>query len=92
MKPVKLEANFPLFYCRNRKASFLAEANDFSFLKSFIQVMGALTMNAYRGSFPGVEQPEREADHSCPSSAKVKTECNYTLAPVYDFMACTVTT
>jgi hypothetical protein len=29
--PVKLEANFPLFYCRNRYAAFSTEANDFLF-------------------------------------------------------------
>jgi hypothetical protein len=31
-----------------------------------------------RGSFPWVKRPEREADHSPPSSAKVKNAWSYT--------------
>jgi hypothetical protein len=34
-----------------------------------------------RGSFPGVKLPEREADHSSPSSAEVKNACSYTSTP-----------
>jgi len=30
---------------------------------------------------PGVKQPEREADHSPPSSAKVKNDWSYTSTP-----------
>jgi hypothetical protein len=32
-------------------------------------------------SFPGGKAAGREADHSPPSSAKVKNECSYTSAP-----------
>jgi hypothetical protein len=34
-----------------------------------------------RGSFPGVKRPEREADHSPPSSVEVKNEWSYTFTP-----------
>jgi hypothetical protein len=34
-----------------------------------------------RGSFPGVEWPGHEADHSPPSSAKVKNAWSYTSTP-----------
>jgi hypothetical protein len=37
------------------------------------------------GSFPGVKRPGREADHSPPTSAKVKKMCIYTTPP-YTFM------
>jgi hypothetical protein len=35
----------------------------------------------------GVKRPGREADHSPPSSAKVKNAWSYTSTPQYDFMA-----
>jgi hypothetical protein len=34
-----------------------------------------------RGSFPGVKWPEREADHSPPSTAEVKNAWSYTSTP-----------
>jgi hypothetical protein len=37
--------------------------------------------------FPRVKQPEREADHSTPTSAKVKKIWVYTSTPPYVFMA-----
>jgi len=40
-----------------------------------------------RGSFPGVKAAEREADHSPPSSTKVKNTWRYTVTPQYAFMA-----
>jgi len=40
------------------------------------------------GSFPGVKRPGREADHSPPSSSKVKNAWNYTPTPQYVFIAC----
>jgi hypothetical protein len=36
-------------------------------------------------SFPGVKQLEPEADHSCPSSAKVKNGWSCTSNPLYAF-------
>jgi hypothetical protein len=39
-----------------------------------------------RDSFPGVKWPGREADHSPPSSAKVKNAWSYTSTPQYAFM------
>jgi hypothetical protein len=36
---------------------------------------------------PGVNWPNREADHSPPSSAEVKNAWSYTSAPPYVFMA-----
>jgi hypothetical protein len=40
-----------------------------------------------RGSFPGVKLPGREAAHSPPSSAEVKSAWSYTFTPPYIFMA-----
>jgi hypothetical protein len=34
--------------------------------------------NEYRCSFPGVKRPERDVDHSSPSSAEDKNEWSYT--------------
>jgi hypothetical protein len=39
------------------------------------------------GCFPGVKQPESEADHSSPSSAEVKNAWSYTSTSQYAFMA-----
>jgi hypothetical protein len=39
-----------------------------------------------RGSFPGVKQPEREADHSPPCSAEIENAWSYTFTPQYAFM------
>jgi hypothetical protein len=39
------------------------------------------------GSFPGLKQPGREADHSAPASAEVKKMWNYTYTPPYASMA-----
>jgi hypothetical protein len=39
------------------------------------------------GSFPGVNRPGREADHSPPTSAEVKEMWIYTSTPPYAFMA-----
>jgi hypothetical protein len=39
------------------------------------------------GSFPGVKQQGREADHSPPTSAEVKKMWLYTSTPLYVFMA-----
>jgi len=38
-------------------------------------------------SFHGVKRPEREADHSPPSSTEVKNTWRYTSTPQYVFMA-----
>jgi hypothetical protein len=35
----------------------------------------------------GAKRPEREADHSIPSGAKVRNVWNYTSTPQYAFMA-----
>ena len=42
-------------------------------------------------TFPGVKWPEREADHSLPSSAEVKTVWNCTSTPPYAFIPWTGT-
>jgi hypothetical protein len=48
----------------------------------------SLLSNGYReGSFPGVKQPEREADHSPPFCAEVKYAWSYTSNPQYIFTA-----
>jgi hypothetical protein len=39
------------------------------------------------GSFPGVERPDCEADHSTPASAQVKKVWMYTSTPPHAFMA-----
>jgi hypothetical protein len=41
----------------------------------------------YRGSFPGLKQQGREADHSLPTGAEVKKMWIYTSPPPYVFMA-----
>jgi hypothetical protein len=46
-----------------------------------------LPYNGYRGSFLGVKRPEREADHSPPTSAEVKKMWISTSTPPYVFMA-----
>jgi hypothetical protein len=56
----------------------------FSVLQNFPdQLWGPpkLQFNGYQGSFLGVKWPGCEVDHSPPSSAEVKNECNYTSAP-----------
>jgi hypothetical protein len=40
-----------------------------------------------RALYPGVKRPEREADHSPPTSAKFKNTSIYTSTPPYAFMA-----
>jgi hypothetical protein len=37
-----------------------------------------LLLNGHLRSFPGIKQPEREVDHSPPTSTKVKNEWSYT--------------
>jgi hypothetical protein len=39
------------------------------------------------GSFPGIERPGREADHSFPATAEVKKMRTYTSTPSYAFRA-----
>jgi hypothetical protein len=48
-------------------------------IKVKVWVPGALSL--------GVKRPEREADHSPPSSAEVKNAGSYTSTPQYVFMA-----
>jgi len=38
-------------------------------------------------SFRGVKRPERQVDHTPPSSAKVINECGYTSTPPYALLA-----
>jgi hypothetical protein len=45
-----------------------------------------LLSSMYQGFFPGVRRPGREADHSPPSSAKLKNAWSYTSTPQYAFM------
>jgi hypothetical protein len=47
--------------------------------RPILWVPGALSL--------GVKRPEREADHSPPSTAEVKTAWSYTSTPQYVFMA-----
>jgi hypothetical protein len=46
-----------------------------------------LLYNGYRGLFPGVKRPWREADHSPPISAEVNNTWTYIHTPPYAFMA-----
>jgi hypothetical protein len=61
-----------------------AEAGNFSLLHR-VQTGSGTHPASYprgtRGSFPGVKQPRREADHSLPSSVKVKNAWSYTSTP-----------
>jgi hypothetical protein len=45
-----------------------------------------LLFNVYRGLFPRLKRPERETDHSLPTSAEVKKIWIYTFIPPYVFM------
>jgi hypothetical protein len=49
----------------------------------------SLPINGHRGSFPEVKWPEREVNHSPPSSAEVKNEWSFTSIPPLRFMALT---
>jgi len=42
--------------------------------------------------FPGVKRPERQVNHTPPSSAKIINECGYTSTPPYALLAWTRTT
>jgi hypothetical protein len=55
----------------------------FSFPKRPDRLWGppSLLFNGYRGTFPEVKWPEREVNHSSPSSAEIKNEWSYTSAP-----------
>jgi hypothetical protein len=47
----------------------------------------SLLSSGYQGLFPrGVKQPGREANHSPPTSDKVKKTCIYTSTPAYVFV------
>jgi hypothetical protein len=46
----------------------------------------SLLSNRYRGSFPGIKRPGREANHSPPASAEVKKIWIYTAVTPYAFM------
>jgi hypothetical protein len=46
-----------------------------------------LLFNRYRGPFPGVKRPGREADHSTPASAEVNKIWIYTSTSLYAFIA-----
>jgi hypothetical protein len=63
---------------------FLAGAGNFS-LHHHVQNGSGVHPASYpigtRGFFPGVKRPGREADHSPPSSAKVKNAWSYTSTP-----------
>jgi hypothetical protein len=64
-------------YDRGSRVRFPAGAGDFSLHHCVKNGSGAHPASyplGTRGSFPGVERPEREADHTLPSSAEVK-EC-----------------
>jgi len=66
-----------------RECCFLQSVQTGSDARTASDLMGA------RGASSVVEQPEREADHSCPSCAEVNNGWNYT-SP-YFLMARTVT-
>jgi hypothetical protein len=58
-----------------------AEGGNFSLhnrVHSVSEAHPASYLVGNRGSFPGVKRPEREADHSPPSSAEVKNAWSYT--------------
>jgi hypothetical protein len=46
----------------------------------------SLVSNGYRGFFPGVKRPGREADHSPPGSAEAKKMWIHTSTPLYTIM------
>jgi hypothetical protein len=64
-----------LGYGLDNRSSITGKGRDFFFLRPRLyRLWGPLSIlfNGYRDSFPGVKRPEREADHSPPSSAEVK--------------------
>jgi len=68
------------------KVQLLGGVRSFS---SLLNVLNLLLFRGYRGVPLLVgKQLGNEADHSSPSSAKVKNQWSYTFAPHYAFMAC----
>jgi hypothetical protein len=69
---------------RGSKVRFPAGAGNFS-LHHHVQNGSGTHPASYpvgtRGSLPRVKRPEREADHSPPSSAEVKNAWSYTSTP-----------
>jgi hypothetical protein len=61
-----------------------AEARDIT-LRQYVQTVSGSHPTSYwmvtRSSFPGVNRPWHEADHSPPFSGKVKNERDYTAIP-----------
>ena len=58
--------------------------------KRFIlsKILDRFLFNRYGKIFPAVKSPGCEADHSLPSSMKVKNEWSYNSTPNYAFMEC----
>jgi len=54
------------------------KSRDFSLNQIWLSEPSSLPLEVYRDSVQGINRPEREADHSNPSSAKVKNEWSYT--------------
>jgi hypothetical protein len=69
---------------RGSRVRFPAGVGNFSLHHRCVQNGSGAQPASYlmgtRGSFPGVKRPEREADHSPPSSAEVKNAWSYTTA------------
>jgi hypothetical protein len=83
----KVRAEWP----RNR-GSIPAGPRDFSLLQCPERLWGpsSLIFNAYRRRFsPSVKRPEREYNHSPPSSVEVKNKWSYTYTSPYAWLACT---
>jgi hypothetical protein len=61
----------------------------FLFTTGSRQALGphSLLSDGYKGYFPGVRRPGRDADHSSTSSAEVKNAWSYTSTPQYAFIA-----
>jgi hypothetical protein len=54
---------------------------DFLFSQTVQTGCGAQTVNRYRGSFPGINWPELEVNHSPSSIVEAQDEWSYTFAP-----------
>jgi hypothetical protein len=65
----------------------LGKCDTTAFIKEVTGVHPTSYTMGTGGSFPGVKQPGREADHSPPTSAEVKKMWIYTSTPPYAFMA-----
>jgi hypothetical protein len=63
--------------CDKHEHSADGELSAFAYRSDHLSIQ-CPTQRVLQAFFPRVKRPGREADHSCPSSAKIQTEWSYT--------------